>query len=334
MMKNNRQSLVLKVACAVIVFIMLSACGRVDTQAQNADMLFLSNINDGIQSTNFVLSNQINIKYTAFEDQYYQEPEKAGSFWEQAQALRREATDALNYIETLKWDLVKKTENENARGALVEGLLKSVDTLRNGRENYDINISKMKSGSRKVLEKGTVSELVFKIGHFRDEVIKVMGSERVNKEGLDIDGNWVNDVFDKMTLAEKVVALNNLIMEVQSVELSAVTELQSSIHARDFTFDEIGAMVFAESNYLLSGQTYHAQAFVTSWQNFQTTAYVRLDGGPEKEFSSDSRGVINLDFNCDVGRHNYMGIIKMLDPRTNEIKEFPFVNSFTVVPSK
>jgi gliding motility-associated protein GldM len=57
-----------------------------------------------------------------------------------------------------------------------------------------------------------------------------------------------------------------------------------------------------------------------------------LDGGAEKEYTSDGQGVINLDFNCGVGQHKYTGYIKMLDPSTNELKDFPFENTFTVAP--
>ena len=109
------------------------------------------------------------------------------------------------------------------------------------------------------------------------------------------------------------------------------TPIEESSNA-DYSFDEMGAKVFAESGYLLSGQTYHAQAFVTAWKNTQTKAYIKLDGGAEKEYNSNAQGVINLDFNCGVGHHKYSGYIKMLNPATNEIEDFPFENSFTVAP--
>ena len=71
-------------------------------------------VNNGVQTTNITLSNQINQKYAAFEEQYGLDQEKVGPYWEQAQALREEATDLINYVEALKWDLVKKIECDKA----------------------------------------------------------------------------------------------------------------------------------------------------------------------------------------------------------------------------
>lgn len=143
---------------------------------------------------------------------------------------------------------------------------------------------------------------------------------------------WEYRNFHHTVLIADVTLLNKLISEVETAELNAVTHLAQSIHAEDFTFDEVGAKVFAESSYILSGQTYRAQAMVTAWQNTQTSARVSLDGGPAKEFQSDSQGVIHLDYNVGVGTHRYSGVIPMLNPKTNEIEDYPFENTFTVAP--
>lgn len=147
-----------------------------------------------------------------------------------------------------------------------------------------------------------------------------------------VQDSWEYRNFHHTVLIADVTLLNKIISEIETAELNAVTHLAQSVHADDFTFDEVGAKVFSESNYILSGQTYRAQAMVTAWQNTQTTATVSLDGGPAKEFMSDSQGVIHLDFNVGVGTHKYSGVIPMLNPKTNEIEDYPFENTFTVAP--
>ena len=147
-----------------------------------------------------------------------------------------------------------------------------------------------------------------------------------------VQDSWEYRNFHHTVLIADVTLLNKILSEVETAELNAVTHLAQAIHAEDFTFDEVGAKVFAESNYILSGQTYRAQAMVTAWQNTQTTAKVSLDGGPAKDFTSDSQGVIHLDYNVGVGTHRYSGVIPMLNPKTNEIEDYPFENTFTVAP--
>lgn len=354
-------------------------------------------VNNGVQTTNITLANQIDQKYAAFEEQYSKEPEKAGPFWKQAQALREEANDLIDYVEALKWDLVKKVEcskaetpTEAAQMALETGLLRNADTLRNGRKMYDINTSKVKSRDNYNQPTaymmgnpegpgngGKAYELSEKIRRFRGEVVKAMGPAHIHEIGMITDSiygtkeyvmeqakvsedklkrlplegevygakynydensadpvqnSWEYNNFHHTVLVADVTLLNKIISEAQTAELNAVTQLMTNIHASDFTFDEIGAKVFAESGYLLSGQTYKAQAMVTAWQNAKTTASVSLDGGPMKEYTSDGQGLINLEFNCGVGSHRYNGVIQMLDPKTGEMKDYTFENSFVVAP--
>lgn len=353
-------------------------------------------VNTGVQTTNITLSNQIAQKYAAFEEQYGLDEEKVGPYWEQAQALRDEATEFINYVENLKWDLVKKVEipkatsdEEAVQEALNRGLLKSSNTTMNGRTLYDLNTSKVKSrdGYNQPTEimmgnpegpghGGLAYELSERMKHFRNEVIKAAGPEHLQEVGLITDsifgtkeyltangysesnfkklpyeGNyygakisyypgstdavqdsWEYHNFHHTVLVADVTLLNKIISEAQTAELNAVTELMSDIHATDFTFDEIGAKVFAESGYLLSGQTYKAQAMVTAWKNSQLTARVKLDNGAEKEYTSNAQGVIPLEWNVGVGSHSYTGIIDMLDPSTNQMTEYPFQGSFVVAP--
>ena len=354
-------------------------------------------VNTGVQTTNITLSNQISQKYAAFEEQYGLDQEKVGPYWEKAQALREEANEFINYVEALKWDLVKQVElakatsdEEAIQMAINErGLLKNSNTTLNGRTIYDINTSKVKSrdGYNQPTEimmgnpegpgnGGKAYELSEKMKKFRHEVIKAAGPEHLQQIGLITDSifgskdyllangytesqlkklsfdgdyygakisyypgstdmvqdSWEYHNFHHTVLVADVTLLNKIISEAQTAELNAITELMSDIHATDFTFDEIGAKVFAESGYLLSGQTYKAQAMVTAWKNSQLTARVKLDGGAEKEYTSNAQGVIPLEWNVGVGSHSYTGIIDMLDPSTNQMEEYPFQGSFVVAP--
>ncbi len=353
-------------------------------------------VNAGVQTTNITLSNQINQKYAAFEEQYGLDQEKVGPYWEEAQALREEATELINYVEALKWDLVKQieipkatTDEEAVQEALERGLLKNSNTTMNGRTIYDINTSKVKSrdGYNQPTmymmgdpegpgNGGKAYELSEKMRKFRGEVVKVMGPQHIHEIGLITDSlygtkqyleengiaeshmkklplegeyygakisyypgstdmvqdSWEYHNFHHTVLVADVTLLNKIISEAQTAELNAVSQLMTNIHAQDFTFDEVGARVFAESGYLLSGQTYKAQAMVTAWKNSQLTARVKLDGGAEKEYTSNAQGVIPLEWNVGVGSHNYTGVIDMLDPTTNQMKEYPFQGSFTVAP--
>ena len=318
-------------------------------------------VNTGVQETNITLMQQISQKYASFEEQYGLDPDKVGPYWEQAKVLREKTNEIINYVEAMKWDLVSKVEEKDYEKAVEDGLLKSKDTVQfNGRLLYNINTSKIKSRDNynKPTEymmgnpegTGRAFELSDKIREYRREVMKVMGEENNDQIGLITDSingtridyapeasdalqkGWEYNNFHHTVLIADITLLNKLLSEIETAELNAVTHLAQSVHAEDYTFDEVGAKVFAESSYILSGQKYRAQAMVTAWQNTQTTARVRFDGGPEKEYASNSQGVIDLEYNVGVGTHRYTGVIPMLNPKTNEIEDYPFEGSFTVAP--
>ena len=327
----------------------------------------LDTVNTGVQETNITLMQQISQRYTTFEEQYALDQEKVGPYWEEAQQLRDKSTEMINYLEAMKWDLVSQIEEKDYATAVEQGLLKDPDTLQyDGRLLFNINTSKIKS--RDNYNKptaymmgdpegnGRAFELKEKIDDYRKEIVRIMGVEHIHELGLitdtqytegdsigtkidyapdasdELQKGWEYRNFHHTVLIADVTLLNKIISEVETAELNAVTHLAQAVHAEDFTFDEVGAKVFAESNYIMSGQTYRAQAMVTAWQNTQTSAMVSLDGGPSKEFHSDSQGVIHLDFNVGVGSHRYSGVIPMLNPKTNEIEDYPFENTFTVAP--
>lgn len=345
-------------------------------------------VNAGVQETNITLSQQIDQKYASFEQQYAQDKEKVGPYFEQAQGVKAAATDLINYIEALKWDLVKMVEEKDFNTAVDEGLLKTADTIRNDRLFFNINTSKIKNRDNynKTTEflmgnpegNGIAFELSEKIRQYRYEVVKAVGFEHVHELGLLTDSvygtkeyvlnylettdesklnklpvegeyygaridyapeamdaiqkGWEYRNFHHTVLIADVTLLNKLISEIETSELNSYTQLMTNIHAQDYTFDEIGAKVFAESKYVVSGQPYKAEAMVTAWKNSQITAKISLDGGPEKEYSSDATGVIPLEFGGGIGSHKYTGFIEMRDPKTNEMTEYPFQGEYTVTP--
>ena len=345
-------------------------------------------VNAGVQETNITLSQQIDQKYASFEQQYTLDKEKVGPYFEQAQEVKAAATDLINYIEALKWDLVQLVEEKTFDQAVEEGLLKTADTVKGDRLFFNINTSKIKNRDNynKTTEylmgnpegNGVAFDLSERIRLYRYEVVKAMGFEHINEIGLVTDsiyGNkeyvmnyiettdesrlkklpadgefygaridyapdamdaiqkgWEYRNFHHTVLIADVTLLNKIISEIETSELNSYTQLMTNIHAQDYTFDEIGAKVFAESKYVVSGQPYKAQAMVTAWKNSQITAKISLDGGAEKEYTSDATGVIPLEFGGGIGSHKYSGFIEMRDPKTNEMKEYPFQGEYTVTP--
>lgn len=326
-------------------------------------------VNSGVQETNYSNSQTINNQYEAFANQYAMDKEKVGPYWEKAQEVRAKSDSIINYIEALKWELTRNIEKpETMEKAFEDGLLDRDRTITEGRRiMYTINTSKV--GARDNFNdptsflidgEGRAYLLSKQVDAYRTYLMDVLTDEETAPEvkaalskeiGLvtntDALGNnvdyyegaekgdkidWERYNFYHTVLIADITLMNKIVSEIQTAERMTINRLASDIHATDYTFDEIGAKVFAESKYVVSGQPYKAQAMVTAWKNSQITAKVSLDGGPEREYASDASGVINLDFNSGVGSHRYTGVIEMRDPKTNELKPYEFSGEYVVTP--
>ena len=193
-------------------------------------------VNSGVQTTNITLSNQIDQKYAAFAEQYSKEQEKAGPYWEKAQALKAEADDLINYVEAMKWDLVKKIEEKDAATALTDGLLKSADTIRNGRMIYDINTSKVKSRDNynkptaymmgEPEGNGKAFELSEKIRKFRVEIFKAVGPEHIHEMGLMTDSifNGSREALGTDAVKEYTVKVDTTVIKYYGAKIDYAPE--------------------------------------------------------------------------------------------------------------
>ena len=105
-------------------------------------------VNAGVQETNHSIAGRIDAQYGSFESQYNLDKEKVGPYWQQAQAVRGKTDSLINFIEAIKWTLVKNIEKPSSfSDAIEKGLLNSPDTLQpNGRRKiFDVNTSKIKA---------------------------------------------------------------------------------------------------------------------------------------------------------------------------------------------
>ncbi|MCF0200128.1 MAG: gliding motility protein GldM [Bacteroidales bacterium] len=326
-------------------------------------------VNTGVQETNYSNIQIIDNQYNAFQAQYSMDQEKVGPYWQKAQNVRTKTDSIINYVEALKWELTSNIEKpESLEKAFEEGLLDKDKTVTSGnRLMYTINTSKVKSRdnfndptSFLIDGEARAYKLSKKIDEYRTFLMNTLTDNEtteaekaaISKEiGLqtntDALGNpveyreggesgdvidWERYNFYHTVLIADITLMNKIVSEIQTAERMTVNNLAGDIHATDYTFDEIGAKVFAESKYVVSGQPYKAQAMVTAWKNSQITAKVSLDGGPEREYTSDAAGVINLDFNSGIGSHRYTGVIEMRDPKTNELKPYEFSGEYVVTP--
>lgn len=148
-------------------------------------------VNSGVQETNISIARKIDMQYATFEQQYTLDKQKVGPYWTDAKQLQAKTDTLINYIEAIKWELVKTVEKPESFEEAVEIGLVKADTIQpNGRRKvFEINTSIIGSrdnfndptafmiGGEIEAREGEAYKLSKKIRAYREYVIDLIGKD-------------------------------------------------------------------------------------------------------------------------------------------------------------
>jgi gliding motility-associated protein GldM len=319
-------------------------------------------VNQSMENTIDVFESKLGDLYINFEKQYQLKPGKVQDYWDKAQQARELSHELKEYIETLKFQVVKKSERTDSLETLERYYVsETVPDPYDPRKSIEILTLNMASVPTKdkydeatnyFINQNKADELRLKIEEYRSAMINLVDTAfRQNiKLGLntagdyyDADGrrqNWEMHHFYHTILAASVTILNKLKAEVQTAEFDVVAELYSEIDISDFKFDRIEAKIIPKTNYILQGDTYEAEVLVTAFDTKQTPAVYVLQGAEEITVNNKDRaqriageaGVVKLSFPANrVGPQKYAGIIEVLSP-DGETIPYQFNSEYVVAP--
>ncbi len=325
-----------------------------------------ANLNEGIEVTNHSMTQRLSGYYNEFKAVCEKEGDKATPLWDKAEELKAKTTEFVNYVETLKKDLVIKTEGIteeeffnpiDPENPLLRKEVSQLDETK--RLSYKLELKNLGAKDKYdeptniLINQKKAYELGAKIDTYREYLKGMLQEAGVgNAENiistLNIRGqeyhdadkqkqDWENHFFYHMILAADVAILNKIVSDVQSVEYNIIDALWDKIGASDYKFNALQARVIAKSTYVLQGSKYEAEIFVAA---SDTTRNFNVKYNMGNRFNADnaktvqsSQGIVKLQFLASgSGVQSYCGNIEMINPETGEIEPYPFEASYTVAP--
>jgi len=245
-------------------------------------------VNESMESSNESVSAKINEAYAKFQVQYDLNKDKVGPYYIEAQNIKDDSKNLVDYIEKLKLELVKvadrKTEEEVMdlyyKDTIINGIRKKVLLLWEvpTKDKFnDVTTYMVARGDE--AGDGEAYVLSAKMNAYRTVILKAMNlpenSTRVglitNMPGVtyrDADGqeqDWETHNFYFTILAADITILNRIIGEVISAEYNALNYLYSSVSETDFKFDKVEAKVIPKRTYIFQGQDYEADVLVAAF---------------------------------------------------------------------
>ncbi len=269
-------------------------------------------VRDGLEVTNTAFESKNQIQYKAFDKALKDFPGKTKPFYDKAMVAKKLCGELDKYILELKTEMITKGGNIDPETG---------DILNN--KDLDVSAEMMiteKKGEalkKKILDtRASLMNLV----DAKDRATFVLGLNPQDPKGNVDHGSqtWESEQFEGVPLTAAVTLMSKLQNEVHNAESDVVTYLLKSIDATDFKFDQLNAVAVASSSYVLQGQPYKAEVFLTASDSRQDPE-VYVGGG--RLPTEDGKGTYTGNTSSE-GIKTWFGIIKVKNPATGEVTEY------------
>lgn len=298
-------------------------------------------VNQSLAASSETTERKMNSLYTDFELARSIDPEKVQTYWDKSQQARGKARHIIEFIDSLKTDLIAKTEKVDFEVAdtLSIGLI-------NKKDDYDTPTNIL-IGERQDGEGGMANILKVKLADYQTSMRELLSpqeqkyfNERIDLSDRKLEdqtSNWETNNFYHTPLAASLVILSKLQMDVADVEYDVVNSLYRSFNKKDFFFDTIAATVLPQSNYVLLGEDYTSDIIVAA---YSTTRSPKIRVGKLNEegselvsqddtvATSNGKGLFRRNTTRE-GIFNYEGMVDLVDSE-GKTQSYPFRSEYIV----
>lgn len=297
-------------------------------------------VNKGLITTNRNFDEKIESTYALFKKSDDQDHKKVDPFYQKALIAQKLSKAFCIHLDSLKTRLISETDGKPWDTAAKISLA-DVDA----KERFDvpteilINDKAAEDGS-----KGVAHQLKLQMAVYRKAMLALVDPRDTSSVNIGLltppvpdkaSGeklNWEIYNFYDSPLAADVVTLTHLQNDIKNAEASVVQELFSNIDASSYKFDKLSTVVLPKNNYVILGDSFHAQIFLAASQSTQNPI-VTIDSingkaiPPEKVDVSGGIGYFS-DKPTTEGPITFAGTIGIKQPGTNEIKPYFFRSSY------
>ncbi|WP_183555062.1 gliding motility protein GldM [Mucilaginibacter sp. AK015] len=278
------------------------------------------NITKSLDTSRDNVTNSLNTTYSAFEaTKLKEQPEKAGQLLAKARNASKIANELNSYIEELKAELIKKGGNINP----------DIDDV-NARESLDISsevmINNKKADVLKEKIQSTKTRLLALLGKDAQGInFSLNANDLPSRPGYP-KKRWQDAYFGEgIPLGAALTTLAKIQADNKNAESEVVKKLLGKVDEAQVTLNQFKAVAVAPTSYVLSGQQYKAEIFLTAYDK-NSNPTITVGGSPIP--TSNGVGTYTVTASGE-GIRNWTGqlLIKQLDGR---VMPYPISGSYMV----
>lgn len=333
-----------------LMYLVLTALLALNVSAEVLNAFRL--VSDGMSISNKAIDNKTSNLMAAFQKQIEIDPnnDKTQALYSDAQTVTNKVGEFVVYVDSLKQVLIDASGGYKEPG--------DTTSAYKGKKNYDVT-------TRLMIDQGQATRLKNRINDLKAEL---MALPEVSKDSaflknqitLSTDYNekaakklgkkdWEHYTFHHVPVVAVSAILEKIKSDAKNTETLIIETLLKKIGATDYKFDQLKAQVFANSSYVLQGETYRNEIFLSAFNStLQPEVFLgslktgvatdgKVEDWPLKQSQADAQkvevknGIAQFEKQTTgVGPKNYEGTIKIPRPNSKEFDYYPFKFEYTV----
>lgn len=251
-------------------------------------------IDEGLEKTGITIQNNNKDVYSEF-DQAYQLNQSKTALWRDRALQVQERTEKLyNYIQDLKL----KTLNESERGKskAITGKVIERDLIEN---TTDFDTPHRIMIGDELTDKSEARKLKNEIATYREFLLSIVKEKEIPQQlkesitkSLDTDpptpakgkkldpetSTWEYHKFGHSPLMGFMAIMSSIQIDLRNAESEMINYLYAQISAGEVKFNELEAVVIANSNYIIRGNPYKANIFLAARDTTQAPDIYVVEG--------------------------------------------------------
>jgi gliding motility-associated protein GldM len=278
--------------------------GLVALQIPDSLLDAFKNITDSLSQSQTNVQTGINNTFDAFEKTKLKEqPERAKPIYDKAKEVSKVASDFTTYVEGLKKQLID----------IGGGYDESIHDYK-GRADMDISDHFM-------ITQKHGEELRQKVDETRQKLMSLLGKDSVGvnislnvmdppKNGELTRKTWQEATFGEgIPMGASITAMTKLQVDAKNAENELVKKILGKVDQAAVTLDKFSAVAVAPSSYIIAGQPYTAQVFLTAFDS-KSNPKIAVNGSalPVK----DGQGVYTTGTSGE-GIHTWIGEVTVIE---------------------
>jgi gliding motility-associated protein GldM len=306
-----------------LMYLVLTALLALNVSAEVMNAFFMinkgiSNSNNIVENTNQAIMSNIERQVEAYNNEQNQ------AFLAQAKEAKAASDDLVKYIEDIKADLFEKAGGPSPKDPEKPKREKDKDVT----TRYLVGLEN---------ERGVGYDIMDRINATRNKLLEMVGNDpaiaasiplKIDEEPVEKakKKDWVYYTFQQMPVAAVFPILTKIQNDAKASSSTVLNHLLTKVAGEDIKFDAFQPVVSAAKGYMIRGEKYEAEVFLSAYSttNSENTR-IFVDGQPLKVEEGKALYTATAS---SLGTKKYKVRIEVVNPLTGEVtpydKEFQY----------